>query len=361
MYLKTLSLINFRNFRSFDYEASQRINCFVGNNGVGKTNLLDAIHYLSFSKSFINYSDRLNITHGEDMFLIQGEYERNGSNEKIFCAFKTGQKKVLKRNGKEYEKLSDHIGFIPLVYALPADSTMIFGGSDLRRRFIDQVISQFDHNYLSELIAYNHGIEQRNKMLKDLQQGSSLDKLSFDVWDEFLSEKATYIFKVRTEFIEGFQESFQKYFELISKGSEKVELLYQSQLASENSIALLRQSFQRDRLFQFTTTGIHRDELIFKIEGHALKSTGSQGQQKSFLAALKFAQFDFIKIKTSLAPILLLDDIFDKLDHDRVDQIVNIVSGEQFGQIFITDTDERRIREMLKKINIENKILNICE
>jgi len=361
MYLKTLTLVNFRNFRSFGYDASQRINCFVGNNGVGKTNLLEAIHYLSFSKSFINYSDRLNITHGEEMFLIQGDYERNGSSEKIYCAFKSGQKKVLRDNGKEYEKMSDHIGFIPLVYALPSDSTMIFAGSEQRRRFIDQVISQFDHNYLNELIAYNHGIEQRNKMLKDAARESKFDNLSFEVWDDFLSEKSAYIYKVRNDFINGFLSSFQKYFELISGGNETVELIYESQLASENPLTLLKKSFHRDSVLQYTTTGVHRDELIFNIEKHALRSTGSQGQQKSFVAALKFAQFYFIKNKTGLAPILLLDDIFDKLDHERVGNIMNIVSGEQFGQIFITDTDEKRIRNMLSHIDIESNILNIYE
>lgn len=359
MFLKRLSLINFRNFESLEYEASPRINWFTGNNGVGKTNILDAIHYLSFSKSFISTSDKLNITHGCDMFLVQGEYVRNRTSELVYCALKSGQKKVFKRNGKEYSKMADHIGVIPLVYSLPSDSNLIFAGSDVRRRFIDMSISQFDSNYLNNIITYNRALEQRNKLLKDLATNTSFDKDSFDVWDEILAAKSTAIFSIRRDFIAAFEQNFQQYFNQISTSSERVSLQYRSQLWEHNPIDLLRKSMKRDMALQYTTTGIHKDDLVFGLNDYMLKNTGSQGQQKSYLAALKFAQYDFIKNKTGLEPILLLDDIFDKLDNNRVEQIIHIVSGQQFGQIFITHTDEARITGIMNNIHIDNNILKL--
>jgi len=359
VHLTNLSVINFRNFRAFDYEASPRINCFAGNNGVGKTNLLDAIHYLSFSKSFINTSDKLNITHGEELFLIQGNYQRNDSHEVIYCGLKTGQKKVFKRNGKEYDKLSDHIGFIPLICLLPSDSNLIFSGSEIRRRFVDMVIAQFDHNYLNDLIHYNRALEHRNKLLRDIDSTTSADSDNLEIWNEILAAKSLSIYRARKEFIEGFQESFRHYFEIISQGKEQVRLEYESQLMRNHPLEMLTRNLSRDKILGYTTSGIHRDDLSFEIDKHPLKNTGSQGQQKSYISALKFAQFDFIKNKTALEPILLLDDVFDKLDAERVKLIMNIVSGDSFGQIFITDTDESRLKGMLKNLSIDNKILKI--
>lgn len=359
MHLESLSVINFKNFRAFDYEASPRINCFAGNNGVGKTNLLDAIHYLSFSKSFINTSDKLNITHGEELFLIQGNYQRNDSHEVIYCGLKSGQKKVFKRNGKEYNKLAEHIGFIPLISLLPSDSNLIFSGSDLRRKFVDMVIAQFDHNYLNDLILYNRALEHRNKLLRDNNANTTVDSDSFDIWDEMLAGKSLSIHRARKEFIEGFIESFRNYFGIISQGLETVDLEYESQISTQHPLDLLKKNFSRDKALGYTSSGIHRDDLLFIIDKHPLKNIGSQGQQKSYISALKFAQFDFIKSRTALEPILLLDDVFDKLDAERVKLIMKIVSGDHFGQIFITDTDEQRLKDMMKNVNIDNKILKI--
>ncbi|NLA25356.1 MAG: DNA replication and repair protein RecF, partial [Bacteroidales bacterium] len=322
MHLEHISIINFRNFKEFEYEACRRINCFAGKNGVGKTTILDAIHYLSFSKSFLNTSDKLNISHGEEMFLIQGNFERKNSKELIYCGLKAGQKKVFKRNGKNYDKISDHIGFIPVISLLPSDGNLVFSSGDLRRKFIDMVIAQFDNNYLNDLIHYNRALEHRNKLLKQ----DNIDIESIEIWDEVLASKSIEIHKARKNFIDGFLESFKNYFKIISKEKEEVSLVYESHISNEHPLNLLRKNFERDRILKHTTTGIHRDDFIFILNNHLLKNIGSQGQQKSYISALKFAQFDFIKSKTNLEPILLLDDVFDKLDAERVELIMKIVS-----------------------------------
>ncbi|MBP7464313.1 MAG: DNA replication and repair protein RecF, partial [Bacteroidales bacterium] len=251
------------------------------------------------------------------------------------------------------------IGFIPLICLLPSDSNLIFSGSEIRRRFVDMVIAQFEHNYLNDLIHYNRALEHRNKLLRDIDSTTSADSDNLEIWNEILAAKSLSIYRARKEFIEGFQESFRHYFEIISQGKEQVRLEYESQLMRNHPLEMLTRNLSRDKILGYTTSGIHRDDLLFEIDKHPLKNTGSQGQQKSYISALKFAQFDFIKNKTALEPILLLDDVFDKLDAERVKLIMNIVSGDSFGQIFITDTDESRLKGMLKNLSIDNKILKI--
>lgn len=361
MQLKKISLINFKNFDSFDFEPCQRINCFIGDNGIGKTNLLDSIHYLSFCKSFINATDKLHIKNGKDFFIIEGLYVRNNSEENIYCGVQEGKNKIFKKNGADYQKLSDHIGFIPLVYSTPTDINLIHGPSELRRKFADSIISQFNKNYLSDIISYNKALEQRNKLLKDFSKHSSFDYETLEVWDMQLCDYGTRIHQVRKRFKEDIIDIFQSYYDTISNSREKVDLIYQSQLNDSPLSQLLRNNLEKDRHLTYTSSGIHKDDFNFILNSFQLKKYGSQGQQKSYILSLKFAQFDYIKNNTGLAPILLLDDIFDKLDQKRVVQITKLVSENGFGQIFITDTSWDRMPLILKDLDISNKILNLSK
>lgn len=344
MVLTRLSIVNYKNIGQADLKLSPNINCFLGNNGMGKTNLLDAIYYLSFCKSFTNLPDTQNIRHDEDFFMLQGYYDQNGNTEEIFCGMKRRQKKQFKRNKKEYERFSDHIGFIPLVLISPADSELIRGGSEERRKFLDQVISQFDKNYLNTLIRYNKALGQRNSLLK---QEQSPDAELLEIWEEQLQAEATVIYKRRQEFLTEFIPVFQEFYNYISLGNEQVGIRYESDL-SENSLRdLLVSNRSRDRAMGFTTKGIHRDDLEMTLSNYPMKKIGSQGQNKTFLIALKLAQFEFLQKTGHTTPILLLDDIFDKLDAQRVEQIIKLVSGERFGQIFITDTNRKYLDEIV--------------
>lgn len=347
MHLKHLSLIQFKNYPEADLHFSEKINCFTGNNGVGKTNLLDAIHFLSFCKSAFNPNDSQHIYNDTDFFMIQGLYERKGFEELIQCGVKRGQKKSVKRNKKEYNSLSEHIGLLPLVMKSPADSDFIHLGSEERRKFPDTVISQFDPAYLSELIQYNRLLQHRNKLLK---QGNAGQNASiFEVLNEQMNEYANEIHRKRSEFITNIIPVFQQYYTEISIGREEVKLQYESHLNDSDFLDLLRDSFSKDTVLQYTTKGIHRDDLNLLINEQAIRRFGSQGQQKTFLVALKLAQYQYIKEKTGLKPILLLDDLFDKLDSDRVERIIHLVTKNDFGQIFITDTNPERISHLLMR------------
>jgi DNA replication and repair protein RecF len=360
-YLQKLTLLNFKNYEEASLDFCSRINCLVGNNGIGKTNILDTIYYLSLCKSFITSIDSLNIRHGEEFFMIQGEYERESKTEHIYCGVKSGQKKVFRRNSKEYERLAEHIGLIPLVMISPADSGLILDGSEERRKFIDSVLSQFDHPYLDDLMRYNKAILQRNMLLKDFSRSNWYDPDMVDMWNDQIISTGNRIFEKRKVFIEDMIPVFQAYYELISGGIEKVELAYESQLFDGNFSDLLADSIEKDRRQQFTTIGIHKDDLALKLGGNPIKRVGSQGQQKTFLVALKMAQFDFIKLKSGSFPILLLDDIFDKFDANRVNQIIQLTSSENFGQIFITDTSPDRMGNILKQIKGEYRMFHIKE
>ncbi len=359
MHLKKLSLLNFKNYSEAEFHFCNHINCFTGNNGEGKTNVLDAIHYLSFCKSFFNPLDSQNILHDAPFFLIQGHYITNEKEEEIYCGLKRNQKKQFKRNKKEYQRLADHIGLFPLVMISPADSELIIEGSESRRRFIDSVIAQFDREYLESLISYNKALSQRNALLKQFGVSRSFDKNSLEIWDAQLIEYGTKGYEGRKKFITKFIPIFQKYYELISGGREQVGIKYQSHLNEGSFTSALEEALNRDRAIEYTTVGIHKDDLEFTINGYPLKKYASQGQQKSFLIALKLAQFDFIKNIKKVTPILLLDDIYDKLDDLRVKQLMELVCSDNFGQLFITDTHHTRLADLFKTTLADFKVFEI--
>jgi DNA replication and repair protein RecF len=359
MYLKKLSLINFKNYTRADLEFSSKINCFVGNNGVGKTNILDAIHYLSLSKSFFNNIDNISIKHNEDFFSIQGSFIRDNEENNIFCFFQKQKQKVLKRNGKEYQRLSDHVGKYPVVMISPADSSLISEGSEERRKFLNKIISQYNSEYLDSVLKYNKALQQRNKLLKDFRTGDYFDNEMLSVWDSQLIKYGTRVYSERDSLVNELIEVFQEYYSFITNEAESVKLSYLSHLSEGDFSELLRNSVSKDRFFEYTTTGIHKDDLVFEMNGYHVKSLGSQGQQKSYLVALKLAKFDYIKRKAGFAPILLLDDIFDKFDAVRVEQIIRLVGNHRFGQIFITDTHQDRLQDILKNLNSDYKLFRI--
>lgn len=359
MFLEKLSLVNFKNITTQSFDFEYKINCFVGNNGVGKTNVLDAIYYLSFAKSYFNSVAVQNIKHGESFFMLEGEYLIEDRKETIVCSLKKGQKKVLKRNGKNYDKFSEHIGQIPLVIISPADRDLVVEGSDVRRKFIDGVISQQNKSYLQDLIAYNKILTQRNALLKYFAANRIFDALNLSVYDDQLADFGARIYEVRKSFLETFIPIFNEKYEIISNDKERVNLIYKSQLHDLDMNTLLQNSLEKDRMLQYSTAGIHKDDLGFEIGEYPIKKFGSQGQQKSYLIALKLAQFEFIKKQSNITPILLLDDIFDKLDETRVLQIVNLVKNDEFGQIFITDTHSDRTENIIKQSNTNYKMFQL--
>jgi DNA replication and repair protein RecF len=351
MRLDKLSLINFKNFESQSFDFQNRINCFVGDNGIGKTNALDAIYYLSFGKSYFNPIASQNIRHDQDFFMVQGEYLVDERKDTVICSLKRGKKKSIKRNDKEYERFSDHIGYLPLVIISPADRDLIIEGSERRRKFIDSVISQSDKSYLKLLINYNKVLLQRNTLLKYFAANRTFDALNLKVYDEQLENLGESIHNKRKDFLTEFTPIFEARYESISNGKESVSLKYKTQLDEGKLSDLLEKSIERDRILQYTSVGLHKDDLQFEISDYPIKKFGSQGQQKSFLIALKLAEFDFIKSQSKVKPILLLDDIFDKLDEKRVSQIIELVNQDDFGQIFISDTHADRTEEVVKKTN----------
>lgn len=359
MYLKSISLINFKNYPETTLSFSNHVNCFTGNNGEGKTNILDAIHYLSFCKSFFNPIDSQNILHLAPFFLIQGIFETNEQVDEVYCGQKRNHKKQFKRNKKEYQRLADHIGLFPLVMISPADSELITEGSESRRKFIDSVISQFDKAYLENLISYNKIISQRNALLKHFGHSGTFDRASLEIWDMQLIEYGTRVFDTRKQFINEFIPIFQKHYELISGGKEVVNIDYQSHLKEASFNEVLEKALSRDKVMEYTTVGIHKDDLEFTINNYPIKKYASQGQQKSFLIALKLAQFDFVKNIKRITPILLLDDIYDKLDDLRVKQLMELVSSDNFGQLFITDTHPTRLVELFQSTNADLKAFKI--
>ncbi len=359
MILKSLSLVNYKNFESQSFNFNEKINCFVGNNGVGKTNILDAIYHLSFGKSYFNPVALQNIKHDEDFFVVNGDYEKDDNPEKIVISLKRGQKKVIKRNGKAYEKFSEHIGFLPLVIISPADRDLIIEGSSTRRKFIDSVISQSDKSYLSNLINYNKVLAQRNALLKYFALNHTFNVDTLEVYNEQLTEYGTVIYEKRDAFLKEFIPIFKSRYEAISNGNESVDLVYESHLAEDSLNTLLVKHINKDKALQYTSVGIHKDDLVFNIEGHPVKKFGSQGQQKSFLIALKLAQFDFIKAQSGVNPILLLDDIFDKLDEQRVAQIIKLVDDENFGQLFISDTHADRTENAVKQVHQSYEVFKL--
>ena len=359
MYLKKISLFNYKNFSEVNYDFDAKINCFVGKNGVGKTNILDAIYHLANGKSYFNPLAVQNIKHNEEFFVIEGEFEKANRNEQILCSLKKGQKKILKRNGKLYEKFSDHIGFIPLVIISPSDSDLIVEGSETRRRFIDNVISQLDSSYLQQLIQYQKIISQRNALLKYFALNHVFENDTLSIYNEQLNQLGQSIFEKRKEFLNDFIPIFNQHHQEITSSNETVQLVYESHLFENNTKTLLEENLAKDRALQYTSVGVHKDDLSFQIDHFPIKKFGSQGQQKSFLIALKLAQFEFVKKQSGEKPILLFDDIFDKLDESRVSKIIAMVNNEQFGQLFISDTHQERTENIVKTTHQSYTIFNL--
>jgi DNA replication and repair protein RecF len=359
MYLQQLSVINFKNYTGAELKFSEGVNVFTGNNGAGKTNLLDAIHYLSLCKSYFNPIDSQQIKQGEEFFIITGNFSKNGNPEAVACSVKKNQKKQFKRNKKDYQRLADHIGLFPLVMVSPYDISIIIEGSEERRKFIDNVISQTDNSYLDELIAYNKVLVNRNALLKQIADTGRYDPHLMEVLDEQLTQSGNRIFEKRKAFMESFTEIFNRHYSFVSEDAELVELSYESQLLADDFGALLKRGIEKDRTLERTTYGIHRDDLLFTIHGMPMKKFGSQGQQKSFLIALKLAQYSFLYLKNNFKPILLLDDIFDKLDGLRITKLMQMISNHDFGQVFITDTHMARVKNVFKEIGVEINLFKV--
>ena len=356
MHLKKLHLINFKNIETAQLVLSEGINCFVGNNGAGKTNMLDAVYYMSFCKSFFNPIDSQSIKHDNDFFVIQGGYELDGQEEHIYCGLKKGQKKQFKRNKKEYEKLSNHIGLLPLVMISPQDESLIVEGSDLRRKYIDSVISQYDKSYLEYLISYNKVLAQRNAYLKGVNALNAEVNNMLDIWDMQIISLGSKIARARQVFLSELKEVFHEVYNYISGSKEEVAFEYKSHLLKDDFEEILKEARQKDVILGYSTKGIHRDDVEFKINGYPIKKIGSQGQKKTFLIALKLGQFKFLVQHKNTKPILMLDDIFDKLDSERGDRLIELVGGDAFNQIFITDTQLNRILPILKRIEKESVV-----
>ncbi len=359
MNLKKLSLFNYKNFSEANFDFDDKINCFVGKNGIGKTNVLDSIYHLAIGKSYFNPLAVQNIKHNEEFFVIDGTFEKQERLEQIVCSLKKGSKKILKRNGKIYEKFSDHIGFIPLVIISPADNDLIVEGSETRRKFIDSVISQLDANYLTQLIQYQKIISQRNALLKYFALNQVFETETLHIYNEQLNAFGQNIFEKRKAFLEEFVPIFNKHHQNITSSEEMVQIKYESHLFEKNLKLLLEENINKDRMLQYTSVGIHKDDLFFEIDNYPIKKFGSQGQQKSFLIALKLAQFEFVKKQSGEKPILLFDDIFDKLDEFRVQKIVSMVNNDDFGQIFISDTHLERTENIVKSTHQSYKVFNL--
>lgn len=359
MHLKHLHLLNYKNLKAADFAFDEKINCLVGNNGVGKTNVLDSIYLLSFGKSYFNPITSQNINHEADFFVVEGEFIKNENPEQILVSAKKGQKKIVKRNNKPYEKVSDHIGFIPTVIISPADRDLIIEGSETRRKFMDGVISQSDPVYLNKLLQYTKTVSQRNSLLKYFAANNTFERDTLEIYNSQMNSLGADLFQKRQEFLEEFIPIFNKRYSDITNDKEQVEIIYKSQLFNKKLGKLLEENLQKDMALQYTSVGTHKDDLSFEIEGHPIKKFGSQGQQKSFLVALKLAQFDFIKHISKVNPILLLDDIFDKLDENRVAHIVALVATNELGQIFISDTHAERTENVVKSSNQSYKIFKL--
>ncbi|UKN02879.1 DNA replication/repair protein RecF [Paracrocinitomix mangrovi] len=359
MHLKKLSAVNFKNHSEVNLEFSPEINVFIGNNGQGKTNLLDAIYFLSFCKSFLNPIDKQSIKIDEKFFLINGSFSKEDKSIDISVSVQQGQKKKVKKNKKEYERLAEHIGQFPTVIISPYDTNLIIEGSDTRRKFIDSIISQYDRMYLDTLIRYNKVLQQRNALLKQFQELRIFENESIEVWNAQLVSLGDVIYQKRNAFLNDFIPVFQKYFNLVADEAEVISISYESHLTEGNFEAQLEEYKRKDTALGYTSRGIHKDDLVFLIHGHPVKKFGSQGQQKSFLIALKLAQFELISELLKMKPILLLDDIFDKLDHNRVERLMTLVSDHAFGQVFVTDTDEDRVEKVFQKIDIERIVFKV--
>ena len=359
MYLKNLQLHQFKNHSQSQFTFTEKVICFVGDNGAGKTNILDAIHYLSQTKSYFNHIDAQNIQFDENYFMLKGVFNKDKNDVEIQCNIIEGEGKSVKNNHKKYKRFSEHIGQFPIVIISPTDSNLILEGSDVRRKYLDSSIAQYKQSYLQILIQYNKSLKQRNSLLKQFSDRNFFDEITLDVYDNQLIELGNIIHKERTSFLKELAPVFKKYYNEISESKEDVNLNFRSQLTDNKYSIILKNSLEKDRISRYTQCGIHKDDILFEMNGYPIRKIGSQGQQKSFLIALKLAQFEFIKEQIGFKPILLLDDIFDKLDDNRVLKLISFVNQNVFGQVFITDTHKERSEAILSKANIPYTIFLI--
>nr|WP_297655055.1 DNA replication and repair protein RecF [uncultured Prevotella sp.] len=358
MILKNISIINYKNIKSANLELSPKINCLIGHNGMGKTNFLDAIYYLSFCRSAYNPIDSQIITHDEAFFMLEGNYDNGkGEVEDIYCGMKRGTKKHFKRNKKEYKRLSQHIGLIPLIFVSPSDVSLIEGGSEERRRLMDVVISQYDNSYIEALGNYNKALQQRNALLK---METEPDPTLMELWEQQMAQNGELLYQKRQAFVDELVPLFQNIYQHISGNKEVVNLRYVSHCQRGPLLEVIQRDRFKDRAVGYSLHGVHRDDLEFLLGDYAMKREGSQGQNKTFVIALKLAQFSFLQRTCSnTIPLLLLDDIFDKLDAQRVEAIVKLVSSDNFGQIFITDTNRDHLDQILSNMDGEYKIFSV--
>lgn len=362
MFLKKITILNYKNISDKTFHFSATINCFTGNNGIGKTNLLDAIYHLAMGKSYFSSNALQNIRHNEEFYLIEGLFESEQRQEQIVCSLKKGQKKVLKHNGKAYERIADHLGKYPMVLISPADRDLITEGSETRRKFLDSVIAQTDREYVELLLRYNRLLLQRNTLLKQMAETGITTTETLSIYDQQLAPIGQLIYQKRSDFMQLYQPQFSKQYSYIAGKAEAVSLHYHSALHQNSLAALLRENYSKDLSAQYTSAGIHKDDLLFEIEGYPIKKYGSQGQQKSFLIALKLSQYELLKQQLQKKPIVLLDDIFDKLDDSRVTQLVQLVTQGHFGQLFITDTHKDRTEAVVQQIGLPYEMIEVrCE
>lgn len=362
MRLEKLSLQNFKNYREAELQFTGNIQVFLGKNGSGKTNLLDAIYYLSFTKSPLNTPDQQNILRGENHFMIKGKFTRNGEAHQVVCLYHQGQKKVIREDEHESPRLSHHIGKYPVVLVAPNDIELIWDGSEMRRKFFDSLLSQTDRLYLENLIVYGQYLKQRNSLLRIFSEQGRVDRDMLDVYDEKLAVAGQYIYQERKTLLAYFHSIFEKHYRFMAGESPEVPLItYRSHLDQNDFRQALLNSLDHDILLQRTGTGIHRDDFLFSLNRGDLKQMGSQGQQKSFLIALKLTEFEILAKDKKLKPLLLLDDIFDKLDDDRIHQLMLLVANGTFGQLFITDARSMRSRDLLASLGIPATLTEISD
>ena len=353
--LEKIVISDFRNIQLQEIEFSPNVNCISGNNGEGKTNLLDAIYYLSITKSAFATSDRFNFRHGTDEFSLSGTYRmENGLSSRFSLKASLKGEKKLRRDDKAYNKISEHIGCLPVVMVSPADISLVSESGEERRRFVNSVLSQLDPEYMSAMQQYNRLLQQRNRMLKDFD----VDRSLLEVIDMRMSALAEPVYEARKRFVANLLPVVSEYYKLVSGDSENVCIEYDSELSKASLDQLLETSFDKDRAMKFTTSGIQRDDFIFTMNGHPIRRYGSQGQQKSFLVALKFAQYEIMKNNYGFAPMLLLDDVFDKLDMNRISNLLQMVASNDFGQIFITDSNKVRMAGIVDKITRDRAYLD---
>ena len=356
-----LELTHFKNHRASSWQFNPKVNIISGNNGNGKTNVLDALHYLSLTKSYLNTSDGQNITHGENMALLKARLERKSNEHVVDLGLKKGQKKKIRLDGKEIDRLADHVGYLPVVMITPMDRDLIIDAAETRRKLMDTTVSQNDKRYLNALMAYNRALTQRNTTLKYFASNRTYDAEMIGLYNDQLAHNAAIIFEARKAFSEELLPLLSHYYQLLSGGKEAVGVRYKSALHESSMSDLLAENESKDRVLQYTSSGTHRDDLVFHLGEHPIKRVGSQGQQKSFLIALKLAQFEITKRHLGMPPLLLLDDIFDKLDEGRVANLLSLVHTEEFGQIFITDTHPERMLELSENLKLNHSTFEITD